>query len=52
MYASALARTESRGMHRREDHPVLDPDQQHRIVTGGLDEVWVAVERLPVAVTA
>ncbi|WP_330299098.1 FAD-binding protein [Streptomyces sp. NBC_00503] len=40
MYASALARTESRGMARRLDHPQEDPAQHHRIVTGGLDRVW------------
>jgi succinate dehydrogenase/fumarate reductase flavoprotein subunit len=51
MYASALARTETRGMHRREDHPAPDPGQQHRLVTGGLDEVWVAAERPLVGAT-
>lgn len=40
MYASALARTESRGMARRLDHPGQDPAQLHRIVSGGLDRVW------------
>ena len=46
MYRSALARPETRGMHRREDHPTLDPAQQHRILTGGVDEVWTSVETL------
>ena len=46
MYRSALARTETRGMHRRDDFPTLDPAQQHRILTGGLDEVWTSVEEL------
>lgn len=40
MYRSALARTESRGMARRLDHPGQDPAQHHRIASGGLDEVW------------
>lgn len=40
MYRSALARTETRGMHRRSDHAALDPRQRHRIISGGLDEVW------------
>lgn len=46
MYRSALARPETRGMHRRDDHPALDPAQQHRILTGGVDEVWTSVETL------
>ncbi|MFD6894029.1 FAD-dependent oxidoreductase [Rhodococcus sp. NPDC060086] len=39
-YHSALARTETRGMSKRADHPDLDPAQHHHILTGGLDEVW------------
>jgi succinate dehydrogenase/fumarate reductase flavoprotein subunit len=42
MYRSALARTETRGMARRKDHRTIDPDQRHRLLSGGLDEVWVA----------
>jgi succinate dehydrogenase/fumarate reductase flavoprotein subunit len=44
MYRSALQRKETRGMHRRQDHPAADPAQRHRLLSGGLDEVWV--ERL------
>ncbi|MFI7358756.1 FAD-binding protein [Streptomyces avidinii] len=40
MYAAALARTESRGMAKRLDHPHQDPQQHHRILVGGLDRVW------------
>jgi succinate dehydrogenase/fumarate reductase flavoprotein subunit len=40
MLASANARTETRGMHRRDDHPNLDPAQQHHVTSGGLDAVW------------
>lgn len=40
MVHAALARTETRGMHKREDFPVQDPSQHHRLVTGGLDTVW------------
>jgi succinate dehydrogenase/fumarate reductase flavoprotein subunit len=41
MYRSALARTETRGMHRRQDHTAADPAQRHAFASGGLDEVWV-----------
>jgi succinate dehydrogenase/fumarate reductase flavoprotein subunit len=41
MYRSALQRTETRGMHRRREHGLLDPSQRHRLLSGGLDEVWV-----------
>lgn len=43
-YRSALARTESRGMHKRIDKPNRDPLQQHRLITGGLDSVWTKYE--------
>ncbi|MFI2281000.1 FAD-dependent oxidoreductase [Nocardia beijingensis] len=42
MYRSTLARTETRGMSKRADHPDLDPEQHHHILAGGLDEVWTA----------
>lgn len=38
---TALARTETRGMHTRTDHPHRDPAQTHRLLTGGLDSLWV-----------
>jgi succinate dehydrogenase/fumarate reductase flavoprotein subunit len=50
MYRSALERTETRGMHKHMDHPGLDPKQQRRLLTGGLDRVWVRPE--PGAVSA
>ncbi|WKD32021.1 FAD-dependent oxidoreductase [Streptomyces xanthophaeus] len=40
MYAAALARSETRGMAKRLDHPDQDPAQHHRILAGGLDRVW------------
>jgi succinate dehydrogenase/fumarate reductase flavoprotein subunit len=43
MYRSALARQESRGMHRRDDFPDQDQRQRHYVTTGGLDEVWTSV---------
>lgn len=50
-YRAALARTESRGMHYRADHPQLDEQQRHRIFTGGLDEVWTRLDPEPVQVS-
>jgi succinate dehydrogenase/fumarate reductase flavoprotein subunit len=44
MYHAALHRTETRGMHKRLDHPHLDPAQQHRLLTGGLDNLWTRPE--------
>lgn len=46
MYRSALARTETRGMHKREDFPTGDAGQHHRLVSGGLDQVWVKKEKV------
>ena len=42
--ASALARRESRGMHRREDATGLDHRLAARQRAGGLDRVWTAFE--------
>ena len=46
MYRSALERTESRGMHRRSDYAGTDVTQRHRVISGGLDDVWTGHERL------
>ncbi|KWX66726.1 FAD-dependent oxidoreductase [Mycobacterium sp. NAZ190054] len=42
--SASLARTESRGLHRREDLPALDHRLGHRLLVGGLDEVWTAAD--------
>ncbi|BAY22917.1 fumarate reductase/succinate dehydrogenase flavoprotein domain-containing protein [Calothrix sp. NIES-2100] len=46
MYSSALERKETRGMHKHLDFPEMDASQQHYLVSGGLDEVWVRSEGL------
>ncbi|EFM11848.1 FAD dependent oxidoreductase [Paenibacillus curdlanolyticus YK9] len=46
MYNSALARTETRGMHKREDFPIQDTAQHNRLISGGLDHVWVKTEEV------
>jgi succinate dehydrogenase/fumarate reductase flavoprotein subunit len=53
MFHAALQRTETRGMHKRLDYPQQDPAQQFRLLTGGLDEIWMRPEggRLASAVT-
>jgi len=47
MYSSALERKETRGMHKRLDYQKQDPNQHYRILTGGLDKIWVKPESLP-----
>jgi succinate dehydrogenase/fumarate reductase flavoprotein subunit len=42
MYRSALARKETRGMHRRDDFPNQDERFRHYVTSGGLDEVWTS----------
>jgi succinate dehydrogenase/fumarate reductase flavoprotein subunit len=44
MFVAGRARTETRGMHKHVDHPNSDPAQQRRLITGGLDRVWVRAE--------
>ncbi|MGM3307143.1 FAD-dependent oxidoreductase [Anabaena sp. WFMT] len=41
MYGSALERKETRGMHKHLDYPQQDANQQHHLISGGLDQVWV-----------
>ncbi|MBN8938990.1 MAG: FAD-binding protein [Rhizobiales bacterium] len=44
---AALARDESRGMHRREDRPGLDPAFGQRLLVSGFDEIRVRPEAVP-----
>jgi succinate dehydrogenase/fumarate reductase flavoprotein subunit len=42
--ASADRRNESRGMHRREDFPGPKAELAVRLLSGGLDRVWIAAD--------
>ncbi|BCL33862.1 FAD-dependent oxidoreductase [Nostoc sp. MS1] len=44
MYNSGLQRQETRGMHKRMDYLQKDPNQQYRLLSGGLDKIWVKPE--------
>jgi succinate dehydrogenase/fumarate reductase flavoprotein subunit len=46
MYGSAIERKETRGMHKHQDYPQLDARQQHHLISGGLDKVWVKAQAL------
>ncbi|MCC5635344.1 FAD-binding protein [Nostoc sp. CHAB 5844] len=46
MYSSALERKETRGMHKHLDYPEQDSNQYHRLLSGGLDQVWVKPQKL------
>ncbi|GEE01899.1 oxidoreductase [Gordonia spumicola] len=50
IYTSALARTESRGMSKRDDFPSIDPAQHSHLLSSGLSDV--AVRAAPVLPTA
>jgi L-aspartate oxidase len=45
--ATAATRKESRGLHRREDFPSRNPGLAVRLLSGGLDQVWVAADSAP-----
>lgn len=45
MYTSAQARKETRGMHKHQDFPQQDANQQYRLISGGLDTVWAKPDR-------
>jgi succinate dehydrogenase/fumarate reductase flavoprotein subunit len=47
MYATARERTETRGMHKHVEYPQQDPAQHRRLLSGGLDVVWVKPDRTP-----
>ena len=46
MYTTARHRQETRGMHKHQDFPELDPMQQRRLVTSGLDDIQVRPEQV------
>ncbi|MGO4682140.1 FAD-dependent oxidoreductase [Hyphomicrobium sp. 2TAF46] len=42
--ATATTRRETRGIHRRDDFPVQDSGFAVRLLSGGLDQVWVRID--------
>ncbi|NMG36650.1 FAD-binding protein [Azoarcus sp. TTM-91] len=46
IYRAARQRTETRGLHRLQEHPQTDPAQRDRILVDGLDEIRVSREPL------
>ncbi|MEH1841299.1 MAG: FAD-binding protein [Nostoc sp.] len=46
MYSSAIERKETRGMHKHQDYPEQDANQQHHLISGGLNRVWVKSQPL------
>lgn len=49
-YFAGLQRTETRGMHKRLDHPALDPAQRHYVRVGGLHKLWTRTDPVPEAI--
>ncbi|WP_081746342.1 FAD-binding protein [Paenibacillus sp. FSL H8-0457] len=47
MYAAALTRRETRGMHTLLEYPDPNPDQQHRLTVRGIDHIQVYPEGRP-----
>ncbi|MNV64368.1 succinate dehydrogenase flavoprotein subunit [compost metagenome] len=47
MYTAALARKERRGegLHVLQEYPDVDPEQQHRLLVSGLEEIRVGTDR-------
>ncbi|MEU6701017.1 FAD-binding protein [Pseudonocardia sp. NPDC046786] len=43
---AAARRRETRGVHRRSDHPETDPGAEHRIVLTGVDDVLTGTEEV------
>jgi succinate dehydrogenase/fumarate reductase flavoprotein subunit len=41
LVTSGIERRETRGLNRRLDFPQIDPALTHRLLSGGLDQVWV-----------
>jgi len=47
MYTAALARTESRGLQKMAEYPLLDPSQTHRLILSGIDHISISTESVP-----
>lgn len=47
IHTAALARTETRAMHRMEEYPDTDPAQRHRLKVSGIEDIVVTPDAIP-----
>ncbi len=52
MYAAALTRKETRGMHTLAEYPDIDPAQAHRLLISGVDRLSIRTEAVTYAPAA
>ncbi|MET3941729.1 succinate dehydrogenase/fumarate reductase flavoprotein subunit [Paenibacillus sp. PvP094] len=47
MYTAALARKETRGLQKLAEYPELDPEQTHRLIISGIQQIRIRTEAVP-----
>lgn len=47
MYTAALARKETRGLQKLAEYPELDPEQTHRLILSGIQQIRISTEPVP-----
>lgn len=47
MYTAALARKETRGLQKLAEYPELDPEQTHRLILSGIQQISISTEAVP-----